>query len=151
MSFTMIAPGSSPPVDVFSLPNAVSFCVTDSGSGGQINLNGLGVGSGTVAGAVDLKTFFGTGTPVLFRSIPLLRAFRVLTNPGTNLAAETQLVNNLHITIYPNGGTGLAAMPSVSYNGTVGAAPNVPFLQLNGPAVSGTWRVDIELRHSLTN
>lgn len=150
MSFTMIAPGSSPPVDVFSLPNAVSFCVTDSGSGGQINLNAQGIGSGVVAGAVDLKSFFATGTPVLFRSIPLLRAFRLLT-VGTNLAAETQLVNNLHITIYPNGGSGLAAMPSVNYSGTLPNASNVPFLQLNGPAVSGTWRVDIELRHSITN
>ena len=150
MSFTMIAPGASSPVDVFSLPNAVSFCVSDSGSGGQINLNGQGIGSGTVSGAVDLKSFFATGTPVLFRSIPLLRAFRLLVS-GTNLAAETQFVSNLHITIYPVGSTGVAAMPSVNYNGTLPNATNVPFVQLNGPAVSGTWRVDIELRHSITN
>lgn len=151
MSFTMIAPGSSPPVDVFSLPNAVSFCVTDSGAGGQINLNGLGIGSGTVAGAVDLKSFFATGTPVLFRSIPLLRAFRAV-NPATTAVAEAQLVNNLHITIYPNGSNGLAAMPAVNYLVGLPSGPaNVPYLVLNGPSVAGTWRVDIELRHSLTN
>lgn len=147
MSFVIVPLGSSTPVDAFSLPNSCSIVVDDSGSGGQVLINGLGIVNPTVSGAVDLKTFFGTA----FRSIPLLRAFRALIAGGGNQQAENALVPLLDISMYPVGATGLAAMPAINYLGGLVSNPNVPFLAINGPAVSGTWRVDLKLRHSITD
>lgn len=148
MSFVIIPIGGSTPNDAFSLPNSCSVVVSDSGSGGQVLINGLGISTGVVTGAVDLKTYFGSA----FRSIPLLRAFRAIAPGGGNQAAENALVPLLDITVYPVGATGLAAMPAINYLGGLPNGPNnVPYLAINGPAVAGQWRVDLKLRHSLTD
>lgn len=150
MSFTMISAlvGSNSPVDAFSYPNRVSFCVGDSGSGGTLNVNGLGVNDPIVGGAMDLATFF---TPAYFRSIPLLAAFRAIPVANANVA-EVQLVQELEVTIVAVSGT-VTKNPAINYLGLgPGSGPtvNTPFLQIIGPAVTGSWRVDLRLRHSLT-
>ena len=148
MSFVVVPIGSSSPVDAFSLPNVVSLVVSDSGSGGQVNINGLGVVDPTVAGAVDLKTYFGRA----FRSLGVLNALRAIAPGGGNQAAEQALVPRLEVNIYPVGSPGVAGMPAVNYLGGTPSGPNnVPYLSLNGPAVAGTWRVEIKLRHSITD
>lgn len=147
MSFVTIPVGSGPPVDGVSLPNSVSFGLSDDGAGGSVFLNGLGVLNATVTGAVDLKTYFGSPK---FRSIPLLRAFRAMTAPSA-ANAEAQFLNNLAISIYPLT-TGLAAMPAINYLAGLPNGPaNVPYLSIVGPAVAGNWRIEIRLRHSITN
>lgn len=148
MGFTVVPIGNSTPVDAFSLPNMCSFVVDDTGAGGQVNINGLGVTSALVSGAIDLKTYFGAA----FRSLGLLNAFRAITPGGGNQAAELALVPRLEVVIYPVGAVGLAAMPAVNYLGGLPSGPdNVPYLTLNGPGVSGTWRVELKLRHSITD
>lgn len=137
----------SGPTAAISLPNMVSFCVQDSGAGGQIFVNGLGVVNALVAGAVDLKTFFGTA----FNSGALLAAFKTLTGNLVGAPAG-QLVPGLEITIVPHGNPGLAAMPAVTYLVGIGAGPvQAPYVAIAGPGVAGTWRVNIRLRHSITN
>lgn len=135
------------PTAAISLPNMVSFCVQDNGGGGQIFLNGLGVLNALVAGAVDLKTFFGT----FFNSLSLLSAFKTLTGALVSQPAG-QMVPALEISIVPHGNPGLAAMPAVTYLVGIGAGPaQAPYVAIAGPAVAGTWRVNIRLRHSITN
>lgn len=135
------------PTAAISLPNMVSFCVQDSGAGGQLYLNGLGVLNAVVAGAVDLKTFFGT----FFNSTALLSAFKTLTGALISQPAG-QLVPALEITVVPVGSVGLAAMPAVSYVSGIGSGPSqAPYVAIAGPGVAGTWRVNIRLRHSITN
>lgn len=135
------------PTGAFSLPYLASFCVQDSGSGGQLYVNGLGVVNAVVANAVDLRTFFGSA----FNSIPLLSAFKTLVG---NLIGEPtgQLVPGLDITMVPIGSVGLAAMPAVSYVSGIGAGPpQAPYVAISGPGVAGTWRVSMQLRHSINN
>jgi hypothetical protein len=139
----VIVPVDSSPTTKYSQPDRVSFVVADDGGGGQILLNGLGITSGSVANAVDLATLFGTA----FRSIPLLRAFKVTASAQ---AACDQFFQNLNIQINAIGGTGTSTMPSVSLTWGVGGGPaNAPYLIIIGPAVVGEWRVDLQLRHSL--
>jgi hypothetical protein len=149
MAFIVIPFGSGTPRDAFSFPNAVSICVSDDGGGGQVFINGLGITSGTLAGAVDLKTYFGSS----FRSTPLLRAFRALvgvTGGNQNQLTEQQLCNNLRISFIPIVAT--TAFPNIAYlAGTGGAPVTTPLLSFQGPGVSGQWRIEIEFRHSITN
>jgi hypothetical protein len=144
MSFTALALfGGAAPLDAFSSPNRVSVVVADTGSGGQIQLNGLGVVDPTVSGALDLQKFFGTA----FDSQPLLRAFRALPTADSSLA-EAQLVKSLLITVVNIAGSP-TKQPNFAYLGLGVGGVNVPFLTINGPAVSGEWRLDIQFRHSL--
>lgn len=149
----IIIPFSSLPdqASSFSMPNAVSLGFSDDGGGGNLLINGLGVLNAVVSGAIDLKTLFVTTNSRPFNSYPLLNAFRAL-NPGnqTDKGAQIQLVTGLHVTIVPLT-TGLAAMPALEYLASISPVPQVPFLVLVGPAVAGNWRIDIKLRHSITN
>lgn len=151
MSFILVPFGSGTPADAFSFPNAVSLCVSDDGGGGQIYINGLGVTNSILAGATDLPTYFGSS----FRSIPLMKAFRMLTGVvggNQNQRTEQQFCNNLKISMIPVNGTGVVALPNIVYLGGVGGAPvTTPLLSFQGPAVSGQWRIEIVLRHSITN
>ena len=144
MGFTALALfGGAAPLDAFSTPNRVSIVVADTGAGGQILLNGLGVVDPTVSGALDLQKFFGAS----FNSPILLRAFRALLTADNNVA-EAQLVKLLAVTMTNIVGSP-TKQPALDYLGLSVGGINVPFLIINGPAVSGEWRLDIQLRHSL--
>lgn len=145
MAFTALAFfGGSAPVDAFSSPERVSIVVNDSnGGGGDINFNALGIMDPTIGGAVDLKTFFGTH----FRSYTLLTAFKALALPDVN-QAEAQFVPQLLVTAMGINGP-QTRTPSVGYLAMAVAGVNVPFLKITSPAVVGTWRIDIQLRHSI--
>ena len=144
MAFALVPSGSGSPLDSFSLPNAVSLVCSDDGNGGALLINGLGF---TGAGLADLKTFFGSA----FRSTPLLNAFRrILTASAT--VAERQLVPAIKVTIVPLDVGGVPiGVPGVDYTFTSNATTIAPGVELNGPGVAGYWRVDIELRHTITN
>lgn len=137
----------SAPAGSISYPNRVSLCFFDDGGGGQILLNGLGVDSGMVASALDLKSIF-TSNSQPFVSYPLLSAFRRLS-ADTSLAAMLQLVKEVEISIVALS-TAVTIEPSITYLSNLAVA-NVPFLQIAGPTVAGTWRIELKLRHSITN
>lgn len=155
MSLSVISTGAGYPVGGYSLPDMVSFCVNDGdGTGGSVYINGLGILTGDFSGAYDLKTLF-TSANKLFTSIPLLRAFRQIFS-GTNQATQNQLVQNSEISSYPVNANFPAfplrfAQLYQSINGI-----GVPFWQIIAPDggegyTGDTWRVEIKLRHSLTN
>lgn len=146
MSFAMIPPGGGSPVDAYSRPDFVSFCLVDNGSGGDVYLNGCGITNGVVTGAIDLATFFGSP---LFRSEVLVQgAFKAIFPSATSALTEAQLVQNLDINIVCL--TASHALPAIAYLSGVGPSPQVvPYLHLIGPAVAGSWRMDIRLRHTL--
>lgn len=144
MSFILVPTGSGSPIDSLSLPYAVSLVCQDDGGGGNILINGLGYSNPSPADAVDLRTFFGA---TAFKSIPLLNAFRRIAT-STATAAQQQLARALRVSIYALSAAA-AAVPGVDYVGS--AVANVPFLQLKGPSVAGFFRVEIGLRHSITN
>lgn len=164
MSLIVIPPNSGYPVNGFSLPDMISFCVDDDGTGGQINLNGLGIVSPTVTGAVDIKRMF-TDVGLLFNSYPLLNAFRKLSPPtGGSPAALAQLVKQVEVNIVRqslNGSTVYPDQPAVFpvAIGSPDAAIGVPFLAIvrelsnagEGPGSPGIWRVALKLRHTTTN
>jgi hypothetical protein len=146
MSFTLIPPTASL-FGGYSSPGEVSICAQDDGSGGTVHLNGLGIGSGTLADAVDLKTFF-TSNSVNFQSIPLLSAFKLVTGVTYNaLNVMNQLIRGLDVSVVPISTQPVGA-PSIGY--LAPGPTGVPYLDLNGPAVAGVWRFTIKLRHSLT-
>lgn len=153
MAFTLIPTNSGYPTTGYSLPNMVSFCVEDDGAGGEILINGQGINDPTVADAVDLKTMF-TGVSKNFNSIPLLRAFRII--PSTLLQdGLDQNIKNLEISFYQvgqaaTGSTGLLFIPIV---GAVGGPDNVPYLVINAPGADSAtqWRIELKLRHSITD
>lgn len=132
----------------FSYPNRASLVFFDDGGGGQILLNGLGISNAVVATALDLKTIF-TSNNQPFVSYPLLSAFRRLT-VDTQVAAMQQLVKEIEISIITIS-TAVTIEPSIAYLANIPPAEFVPFLNIAGPAVAGTWRIEIKLRHSLTN
>lgn len=150
MAFIIVPSASAAPIAAFSFPERVSLVMSDDGGGGDIFLNGRGVLNAALTGAVDLKTFFVTTISALFRSGPLLSAFKQLVTQTDN-AACAQLVRSLDITIVPVDAGGRANIPHTTYLGAVGGLEGVPFLKFSGPAVAGSWRVDITLRHSITN
>lgn len=137
--------GGSAPVDAFSTPDLASIVLNDTnGGGGNVLINGLGVNDPTVSGAVDLKTLFGSK----FHSIPLLSAFKALSAADDNLA-EVQFVQNLAVKFTALSGTTVGLPAIAQYLATTVAGVNVPFLNIVSPAVAGTWRMDIQLRHSM--
>ena len=108
-----------------------------------MNLDCLGVVDPTVSGAVDLPSYFGT----LWRSTILARAFRALVANDGNLA-EKQFLTELQVTM--NAVTSTAALfPALGFIAVAVAGINVPFLQIAGPGAAGTFRIDIQFRHSL--
>jgi len=143
MSFTVEPVTNVQPTTGYSTPDRASFCVTDSGAGGQILVNGLGVTSGVVGTAVDLATLFGTA----FRSIPLLRAFKAAT---TAQKACDQFNTYLNIAWILIGNAVVAGTPQFAYAlGGGGGPTDVPYLSISGPSIASTWRIDLSLRHSI--
>lgn len=149
MSFIMV-PSASNTTMVVSQPDMCSFVVQDDGGGGNVYLNGLGVGNAQVSNAVDLKTFV-TGAGVLWRSEPLRRAFRAVASASI-LDAIPQLLNNLDISYYYLNGVGTTQDLGFTYLiGLSGGGSTTPYLSMGGPGAAGLWRVTLRLRHSITN
>ena len=161
MGFTVVSPASGGvrvgvPVDGISLPDLISIAVVADGNAGtDIYLNGAGVLNATVAGAVDLRTLF-TSAGLLFESTQLLRAFRPIYNPQspTNIDAELQFLSHLDVNITPL--TGSNVIFGITYLvGLPNGPANVPYLHLVNPGSggegAGTWRVDLRLRHTVTD
>lgn len=153
MSLTLIPAGVGPNSDPTLTPEYVSICAVDSGSGGNLYLNMLGVNDPTVSGAADLSTFFGKN----INELPISRAFRQIYAPkpwGGSLnrqaLAAVQLRTYLAITIYPLSAAGVVL--GVSYDGETVGGVQVPFLELIGPGDESahSWRIDLQLRHSIT-
>lgn len=154
MSLLMVAAGVAPNTDPVHQPEMVSFCVV-SDTGGQLAINMEGINDPTVSHAVDLATFFGIPAVDV---VPLSRAFRSIYPPdsGAGLQARgvQQIVKNLDINIVPISGTSGNIILGVNYNVVVTAGVQVPYLlltQAGGEGAAGIWRVDLRLRHSITN
>jgi len=147
MSFVIAPPDSGYADGGISLPNYCSFVIADSGAGGQVFVNGLGVTSGSVADAVDLQTLFGTA----FKSFSLLRVFHAVDSLSLD-DVLVQFLTYLDINCYTWGGNPVTKMPSfIPTIGISGGPANAPYLVIQGPQVAGTWRIDLKLRHSITN
>lgn len=145
MGFIFNVPSASTPNTGYSLPDAVSFVVADTGSGGDMYINCLGMNGSPVSGSVDLPSAFGHA----WRSIPFAHAFRALTPTASDQAATDQLVRELIVTLTPLNAGATANLPWVGYLGTLSG--NIPFLHLAGPGAVGAWRVDLRMVHSLTD
>jgi hypothetical protein len=158
MSLIILPTNGGYPTGGYSLPERVSFVVADTdGSGGSVYLNGRGVTTGTVAGAYDLRDIF-ISAGLLFNSIPLLNPFRSIPPVAQLEDVQNQLLKGLEVTFY--GITGGPAAPLnlriATISGLGGAPVDVPFLQIiaaaGGEGYTGdAWRVDVRLRHSVTN
>ncbi len=157
MSLDPINVASAYPHTGYSLPDMVSFCVQDAdGAGGSLYLDGLGVVDGN--DIFDIKTLF-TAAGVNFVSYPLLRAFRAVPAATGNASALAQLSKNLEINSYPIEPS--AAGPAVSLRFApitgIGGTTGVPFLWIvaqvsTDPDYAGDiWRLELKLRHSITN
>lgn len=140
-----------------SLPYMVGFAIDDDGSGGSIFLNGQGFEDPTVTDAVDLVSMF-TDAGLLFNSIPLLQAFRLLYGTPNDAAAEAQFQRALHINMFPinNASNGTSGLPSIQAHASLlGAPTSVPFLLFTRPGgeggVAGQWRIELTYKHSITN
>lgn len=161
MSLTMIT-GMAPDGFISSLPDYVSFAIQDDGSGGSLWINGLGVNGGPIRGGdtvTDLKTFF-VGNSALFRAVPLLLAFRRLHGKVsyTNDDAQAQFLAFLNVVITPLVSTPQSnEVPALWYgvNQSSNGAGDVPYFGIqgigDGETGAGIWRVDMRLRHSITN
>lgn len=143
MSFTIIPVTAGASVGGISSPYRVSFCVTDSGAGGAINFNCLGINDPVVGAAVDLPGLFGAA----WNSRGLAAAFRALQPGASSTAAMAQLLADLLVTIVPVVANSQIP-PGVGYLAATVAGVTVPFLKIQGPALAGEWRVDIQFRHS---
>lgn len=143
MSFVLLPVGASEPVQSLSTPYHVSVVAQDSGSGGTMNINCLGVSDPTVGGAVDLPSYFGAA----WRSKVVAAAFRGLASADANVAAA-QLLPALLVTFVPVVSTA-ANLPGLGFLAVAVAGVNVPFLQVAGPGAAGTFRIDIQYRHSI--
>lgn len=140
-----------------SLPYMVGFAIDDDGDGGDIFLNGQGFEDPTVSDAVDLKSMF-TSAGLLFNSIPLLQAFRLLYGTPNDAAAEFQFQHTLHINMFTinDRAGGTSGLPVIQAHASVlGAPTNVPFLLFSRPqgeaGVAGQWRIELTYKHSITN
>lgn len=172
MSFAPVYPGAGATnynAVIVSKPDLFSFCVQDTGGGGgspTIYINMMGINDPTVSTAVDLETFYDGGNvgfnpPVpIFQSIPLSRAFGLLpfpapgTGPGKEGVGSVALVPKILVTVVPLDGP--QELLGINYDvSSVGAPAGtcIPYLVLVGIGGegSGYWRVDITLRHSMTN
>lgn len=126
-----------------SLPNTLRLAIFDDGGGGTLSLTGLGAAVAAAAGTSDISALVRANGGV-FRSIPLLTAFRRYVGTTSVGLAELQLAE-LDISIVPWANpTGSTSTPG--WRGTFNpAAPNVPILQFTGPGVAGTWYVTIRV------
>ena len=153
MSLLLVPANVSPTSDPVLTPEAISVCVEDDGAGGSLFLNMMGVNNPTVAGAADLSTFFGR----LVTMFPVARAFRQLYIPSSgeslDALAGVQIRNNLAVVIYPL--SVQEVVLGVGYSGGKVGNVQVPFLELvsSGVGEAGPliWRVDLQLRHSITD
>lgn len=153
MSLLLVPASVSPTSDPVLTPEYISVCVEDDGAGGTLLLNMMGVNDPTVSGAKDLSTFFGK----LVTMFPVARAFRQLYIPasgeGLDSEAAIQIRNNLAVTIYPLDVQEVVL--GVGYSGAKVGNVQVPFLELvsSGVGEAGPliWRVDLQLRHSITD
>lgn len=160
MSLNPVTVSSGNPFGGISQPDLVSLCVADAdGTGGDVYLNGLGVTSGLLANTYDLKSLF-TGAGLLFNSIPLIRAFRQIFGSNASLQAWRQLVSNLEVSYYAlvAGASAPISALTLRFDQTLATVNGVvvPLLHIQAPAggegyVGDTWRVDLKLRHSITN
>ena len=149
MSFIMV-PSAGSPAGAISLPNYCSFVVQDDGSGGNVYLNGLGVGTAQVTSAVDLKTFI-TGLGLTWRSDALLRAFRAVASLST-IDSMNQFLTYLDISYFFLNGVGTTQdLGFTPLLGLSGGGASTPYMNIAGPGAAGLWRVDLKLRHSITN
>ncbi len=175
MSFAPVYPGAggiNADAVIVSKPDLFSFCVQDTGGGGAnptLYINMSGVNDPTVSTAVDLQTFYKGGFPGSigfnppvpnFQSVSLARAFGLLpfaaagSAQGRQAQGAAALVPKLLVTAVPlQGGNELLG---IDYDVTAAGAPSgmcVPYLVLVGfgGEGSGIWRVDITMRHSITN
>ena len=174
MAFAPVYPGvgaTNYNAAIVSKPDMFSFAVQDTGGGGAnptLYINMAGVNDPTVATAVDLKTFYNAGYPTLiapppvpvFQSISLARGFGILpfaaagTGPGREAQGALAIVPKLLVTVVPLGVS--QGLLGITYDVTSVGAPAgqcVPYLVLIGIGGegSGYWRVNITLRHSVTN
>ena len=155
MSLLMIAAGTAPITDPVYQPEMVSFCVVSDDAGGQLKINMEGINDPTVTHAVDLATFFGVSAVDV---APLSRAFRSIYPPASGATllalAVQQIVKNLDVNIVPISGAAGNIILGVDYDAVVTGSAQVPYLVLtsaSGEGGVGTWRVDLRLRHSITN
>lgn len=149
MSLILVPLNSGFSTEGFSLPDLVSFCISDDGTGGEL-LVGMGVTEALPSGGVDLKAAFASAS-ILFRSTPLLNVFRRLTPSATDTAAMNRLVSLLDVTVLPAASTLIWELPAVSQTNAGGNFPFVSFDRPNGGEAppAGIWRVNMRLRHSI--
>ena len=156
MSLVPVVVTTGYPVTGFSLPDLISLCVRDAdGTGGTLYLNGVGVVNGV--DIFDLKTLF-TAAGLPFNSIPLLRAFRSVPAATGNASALAQFSKNLEINYYPTVGVAdpAFALRFQPIAGIGGGPATAPYLQIVAPSGGGgyagdIWRLNIKLRHTVTN
>lgn len=153
MSLLLVPSGVGPTTDPVLTPEYISVCVEADGDGGQLYLNMMGVNDPTVTDAADLSTFFGK----LITMFPISRAFRQLYIPASGISltamAGVQIRNNLAVTIYPLSVD--AVVLGVGYSASKVSGVQVPFLEFISNGVGEgdpqIWRVDLQLRHSITD
>ncbi len=154
MSLLLVPVNVGPTTDPLAEPEYISVAVQDDGDGGQLRLNMMGVNDPTVSGAADLSTFFGTN----INEFPIARAFRQLYQPIFSSGSESQqnlaaiqIRKFLSISIYPL--LTLQSIVGVGYDAATVNSAQVPFLELISAGIEGggLWRLDIQLRHTITN
>jgi len=151
MSLILVPLNSGYPTEGFSLPDLVSFCIADDGTGGEL-LVGMGVTEALPVGGVDLKAAF-LAAGLLFNSTPLMSAFRLLTPTASSTAAMNRLVPGVDVTVVPAASSQIYELPIVLQTEAGGNFPYVAFSRPNGGEAppTGVWRVDIRLRHSIAD
>lgn len=151
MSVTLVPLGSGYLTQGFSLPDLVSFCIADDGTGGEL-LVGMGVTEALPVGGVDLQAAF-IAAGILFNSSPLLSVFRLLTPTASSTAAMNRLVKGVDVNVVPAGSSQIYELPIVLQTEAGGNFPYVAFSRPNGGEAppTGVWRVDIRLRHTITD
>jgi hypothetical protein len=150
MSFGIV-PGSfvvgtgGAPLSV-SRPNALRLAVFDSGSGGQMLLTGLGAAVAAAVGGTDIAAMV-TSNGGQFQSNALLTAFRRYAGL-TSVGFAEEALAGLDIFSAPWNAAVVSSGPAwrATFNP---AAPNCPVLQINGPAVAGTWYLTISVRGAI--
>lgn len=156
MSLFPVIPTTAYPQTGYNLPDLISICVQDAdGTGGTLYLNGVGVVNGV--DIFDLKTLF-TNVSLPFSSYPLLRAFRSVPAATGNASALAQFSKNLEINYYPIVGVAdpAFALRFQPIAGIGGGPATAPYLQIVVPAggeeyAGDVWRLNLKLRHSITN
>lgn len=151
----ILSSGLGPPAGPVSLPDLISVGVEDtSGGGGELYINGLGITSGLAATAYDLKTFL-VAAGLNFSSIPLLGAFK---KARTAALAWQRLVSMLEVNYYALSAGNVTDPLNLRFDATSDVVNGeiVPLLHVSaadgGEGYSGgLWRLDLRLRHTLTD